>query len=271
MVGRARRRAQSSIDSQQELQDPVRSRFPCATPAPPRRRLPKYESLIDRSSPTPIWSGVSPPELLAVAAVERHRNLPATYARRFTCDETARLAEYGDPTGDVSEGERSRKYAYLLLVGRMLGGPAARVARSIAQGRQAANREVEDEEPFPTGLRLGLPVQRRSTNPTFRLPAAATLEFDGFDLVHEIQFRGEPDVHETARTSASGKEKSSSTRSRYTPIEIIGPSRSRQRERLEALMYRDLRLVDEHRSAYRTRNPSRSAYKANIQFGLSAG
>jgi hypothetical protein len=109
----------------------------------------------------------------------------AAYARRFTCDEMVRRAEY-DTQGSVSK-EQIRSYAYLLL--RSEAGVSIREYRQelAADGKVKAG-EVQDEEPFPPAY-MWVFLFSRFNEPYFSYRLVAD-RFDGFDWVHEIEFKG---------------------------------------------------------------------------------
>lgn len=106
-----------------------------------------------------------------------------TFARSFTCDETVRWAEYdGGEVGD----EKIATYAYLLI-----NGPGAIGLRESRQqeARSGELRPAEAEvEPFPPAYAWVF-LFSEFHEPYFAFRKLAT-RFDGFDLVHEIQFRG---------------------------------------------------------------------------------
>ncbi len=106
------------------------------------------------------------------------------YAQRFTCDESARLAEY-EADGDVKE--RERQYAYLLV--RDDRGRAVREFRQrLDRSGNARAGAVEDEDPFPPAYAWVF-LFSEFHRPYFSFRYLDN-RFDGFDWVHEIQFKG---------------------------------------------------------------------------------
>jgi len=107
------------------------------------------------------------------------------FTRRFTCTETARLADY-DGTGTVSD-ERIRRYGYLLTTSA--AGDSVRELRQLV-GRNGTLKPdpVEDEEPFPPAYAWVF-LFSRFNEPYFGFRYLGD-RFDGFDWVHEIQFKG---------------------------------------------------------------------------------
>lgn len=106
------------------------------------------------------------------------------YAVRFTCDENARMAEYKSD-GEVKE--RQKKYAYLLVKDDQ--------ARSVREFRQELDRtgnvkpeRVDDGDPFPPAYAWVF-LFSRFNEPYFSYRYLDN-RFDGFDWIHEIQFKG---------------------------------------------------------------------------------
>ena len=109
----------------------------------------------------------------------------AAYILRFTTNETARLADY-DESGSVSR-ERTRRYGYLLL--------RDSVGRGVREYRQELDKdgsirqgEVQDREPFPPAYAWVFLFSR--FNEPYLSYRYLGERFDGFDWVHEVQFRG---------------------------------------------------------------------------------
>jgi len=107
------------------------------------------------------------------------------YTRRFTCVETARLADYGS-SGEAKK-EKMRRYGYLLVQ-----DPAADDVRefrqTITKDGKLKRDEVEDEEPFPPAYAWVF-LFSRFHEPYFAYRSLGD-HFDGFDWVYEIQFKG---------------------------------------------------------------------------------
>lgn len=163
-------------DRQDSLPDPVPPPLPKKEPP---EDAPKYGAVID-DAPEEQWE--LPPEVLSGA---RHTAaVYEDYARRFLCDEEARLAEY-DRTQQVTK-ERRRRYGYLLLRGSV-GEPVREYRQQIGKdGRYKG--EVEDSEPFPPAYAWVF-LFSEFHEPYFDFRLVDTY-FEGFDLVHEIHFRG---------------------------------------------------------------------------------
>jgi len=106
------------------------------------------------------------------------------YSRRFVCDEVARLADYDDAE-QVSK-EKVRNYGYLLLRGSV-GAPVREFRQNIGKDGKPKG-EVDDSEPFPPAY-MWVFLFSKFYEPYFTFRVADT-RFEGFDLVHEIHFRG---------------------------------------------------------------------------------
>ncbi len=109
----------------------------------------------------------------------------AAYAQRFTCDETARLAEY-DADGSVDK-EQARSYAYVLVRGQT-GVSIREYRQELSPEGKIKAGEVQDEEPFPPAY-MWVFLFSRFNEPYFSYRLVAD-RFDGFDWVYEIQFKG---------------------------------------------------------------------------------
>jgi len=163
-------------ERQDSLPDPVPPPVPKQTPP---RDVPKYESIVE-DAPEEEWG--LPDEMLA--SVQRTAAVYEEYARRFVCDEEARLAEYDDAE-QVSK-EKVRKYGYLLLRGSV-GDPVREFRQNIGKNGQTKG-EVEDSEQFPPAY-MWVFLFSEFYEPYFSFRVVET-RFEGFDLVHEIHFRG---------------------------------------------------------------------------------
>jgi hypothetical protein len=109
----------------------------------------------------------------------------SAYTRRFTCVETARLADY-DGNGEVKK-EKLRRYGYLLV--RDPGQENVREYRqAMAKDGSLKTSEVKDEEPFPPAYAWVF-LFSRFNEPYFGYRSMGD-RFDGFDWVLEIQFKG---------------------------------------------------------------------------------
>jgi len=177
------------------------------------------------------------------------------YARRFLCDERARLAEY-DSSGDVPK-EKEREYGYLLF-----WDPANHTVRErrqvLGKDRQVKG-EADDSEPFPPAYAWVF-LFSEFHQPYFQFRLVGT-HFEGYDLVHEIQFRGSlpftdgKDIRQWEGTVLLDA-------FRFTPVEIRAQP-SGQDEKIEAL-YRTW-AQSFSILGFRTRQPP-LAYEAQIQF-----
>jgi len=163
-------------DRHDNLPDPIPPPMP---KPPPPKDAPKYDPIIDPALDEE-WG--LPEELLS--AVRRTATVYEEYARRFACDEEARLADYDD-LGEVSK-EKTRKYGYLLLRSAV-GDPVREFRQNI--GKDGTYKgEVDDSEPFPPAYAwVFLFSQFYEPFFDFRL---VDQRFEGFDLVYEIHFRG---------------------------------------------------------------------------------
>jgi hypothetical protein len=107
------------------------------------------------------------------------------YTRRFTCTETARLADYKD--GGEAAKEKTRRYGYLLI-----RDPAQEDVReyrqAMAKDGSLKTSEVKDEEPFPPAYAWVF-LFSRFHEPYFAYRSLGD-HFDGFDWVYELHFKG---------------------------------------------------------------------------------
>ena len=236
----------SSIIAQIPGDNPI----PPPLPAKPKPKgAEKLESVVPESENP--WR--LPPDLLA--SVRERAGVYQLYARKFTCDEEARQADY-DSRGEVTK-ERIRRYGYLLLQ-----DPAGETLREfrqeIKQGKLKG--EVKDAEPFPPAYAWVF-LFTGFHEPYFDFRLIDT-RFDGFDLVHEIQFRGSlpftdgKDIRQWEGTVLIDA-------FTFTPLEIASEPAG-QTERIEAL-YR-LWSKSFNLLGFRT-GKSPLGYQASIQFG----
>ncbi len=182
------------------------------------------------------------------------------YARKFTCNETARLAEY-DQMGEVTK-EKVRSYGYLLLRGTML--EALREFRQEMKDGKLKQGEVLDQEPFPPAYSWVF-LFSAFYDPYFDFRLLDT-RFEGFDLVHEIQFRGSLPFTD-GKDIRQWQGRVLVYRFRYTPL-LIEAEPTGQSERLEAL-YR-LWAKSFNVLGFRT-GKKPLGYQASIQFGFRKG
>jgi hypothetical protein len=164
-------------DRQDSLPDPIPPPMP-SKPTP--KDAPKYQSIV-ADAPEEDWG--LPVEM--IEAVQRTSAVYADYARRFVCDEEARAAEY-DEAEEVSK-EKTREYGYVLLRGSV-GDPVREYRQNMGKDGQVKKGEVEDSEPFPPAYAWVF-LFDKFYEPYFEFRLVDT-RFDGFDLIHEIHFRG---------------------------------------------------------------------------------
>jgi len=151
-------------------------------PIPPRRApkgIPQYEGLIPESDRP--WE--LPPDLM-VELYDRADTYRA-YTKRFTCDETARLADY-DGSGNATK-DKVRHYGYLLLKDAF-GEQFREYRQELAKNGTLKKGSVTDEEPFPPAYAWVF-LFSRFNEPFFGFRYMGD-RFDGFDWIHEIHFRG---------------------------------------------------------------------------------
>ncbi len=161
--------------------EPVPS--PSPAPALPPRPPPAPPS--DSAGEGPIlddapW-GLAPD---LVARLQAKAGVYVDYAVRFTSMETVRLASYD---GGEAEKEKVRKYSYLLERGAT-GEDFREIRQRLRADGTPRPEEVADAEPFPPAYAwvflFGRPFQ-----PYF-LYRDRGERFEGFDWVHEVEFRG---------------------------------------------------------------------------------
>lgn len=167
--------AQSPPDHGLPGGDPV----PPAVPKPPTPKTAgNYEAVL-RESDEP-W-GIDPgllQELYTKAAVYE------AYTKRFTCNETARLAHYDN--GAVAS-EKLRRYGYLLTT-LQPGAGVYEIRQEFAKDGTMRPGAVNDEDPFPAAYAWVF-MFSRFNEPYFSFRMVAD-RFDGFDWVQEFEFRG---------------------------------------------------------------------------------
>lgn len=128
-----------------------------------------------------------PDELLAPLA--KQADVYRAYALRFTCNESARVAHY-DESNEASR-EATRRYSYMLERGTDNSG--LREYRETLKTKQkgaasSSGGQVNDEERFPPAYAWVF-LFSRENQPYFMYRSLGE-RFEGFDWVHEIQFRG---------------------------------------------------------------------------------
>jgi hypothetical protein len=164
-------------DRQNDLPEPVPPPLP--KKAPPKN-APLYEPIVP-DDPDIAWG--LPDDLLA--KLQAKASLYETFSRQFVCDEIVRVADY-DGTGEVDK-ERVQRYAYVLL-----RNPQASTLREMRQELTEEGKlkpaEVEDEGPFPPAY--GWVFLFSEFNAPYFAFRLLDTDWDGFDLVHEIQFKG---------------------------------------------------------------------------------
>lgn len=142
----------------------------------------------DSTEPEPSWG--LPAEM--AASLARQAEVYREYALRFTCDESARVAHY-DEANEASR-ETTDRYAYLLE--RDPQGGSFREYRQVLKTRkqkdgertETTGRDVDEESKFPPAYAWVF-LFSRFHQPYFMYRNLGD-RFEGFDWVHEIQFRG---------------------------------------------------------------------------------
>jgi hypothetical protein len=237
-------------DSQDQGPDPL------PPPLPPRstsKEAAPYEPLVPELPDVP-WE--IPADLLT-ALQERARRY-RDYARRFVCDETARLADY-DATGAVSK-ERVKRYAYLLSQNES-AAQVREYRQELAKDGKLRPAEIEDEERFPPAY-AWVYLFSDFHAPYFAFRMLGT-RFDGFDYVHEIQFRGSSPFT-TGKDIRQWEGRVLIDAFSHTPLEILAEPVA-QRDRLAA-QYR-IWNTSMNIMGFRTK-AAPFGYRARIQFGL---
>ncbi len=112
------------------------------------------------------------------------------YLVRFSCDESARVAHYDD--ANEASKESTKTYAYLLE--RDARAESFREYRTAGKKKEnvdagsTAGAEVDEESKFPPAYAWVF-LFSRFDQPYFMYRSLGE-RFEGFDWVHEIQFRG---------------------------------------------------------------------------------
>jgi hypothetical protein len=191
-------------------------------------------------------------------ALQTKADVYGAFARRFTCDETARASEY-DGSGRPGD-EVVRQYAYLLVNDPATGSLRESRRQFTRDGERVRGGEVDDREPFPPAYAWVFMFSRM--HESFFDFRHVDRRFEGFDLVLEIQFRGSMpftdgrDIRQWEGTVLVDA-------FNYRPLEILAEPRG-QSERLEQL-YRAW-ASSMNIMGFRTKKPP-LGYRARIDFG----
>ncbi len=163
-------------DGQQHLPNPIPPPLP---KQPPPAEALNYEGVLgDSDTPWGLDAELLVDLSSKVALYEQ-------YSRKFTCDETARLADY-NASGEIDD-EKTRRYGYLLQRDRRQG-VFRELRQTIGKSGELKKGEVVDGEPFPPAY-AWIFMFGKFHEPHFSFRRLDT-DFDGFDLVHTIEFRG---------------------------------------------------------------------------------
>lgn len=239
-------------DRQDDLPDPIPPPLP--KQAPPED-APKYKSIIE-DAPEEAWH--LPPEILA--GVQATAAVYADYARRFVCVEEARLADY-DAAEQVKK-EKIRDYGYLLLRGSV-GDPVREFRQNLAKDGTPKG-EVDDSEPFPPAYAWVF-LFSEFFEPYFDFRLVDT-RFEGFDLVHEIHFRGSVPFTD-GKDIRQWEGRVLVDAFYYTPLELEAEPVG-QKERLDGLF----RLWSQSFNLLGFRTGKKPlGYHARLDFGLKKG
>jgi len=168
--------AQFEDTNQPDLPMPIPPPMPTKEPV---EDAPEYEPLVEKTDEA--WE--LPEELLRNLA--RKARIYQAVLQSFTCDESVRRAKY-DGGGAVSS-EKENLYGYLLVKDPL--------SERIRESRQEFNKkgglkdgEVLDAEPFPPAYEwVALFSDFNQSLFSYRHIGQ---HFDGFDVVHEIEFKG---------------------------------------------------------------------------------
>jgi len=167
-----------------QFEDSQREQLPIPTPPPPPPKKPpesatEYERLIEDTDEP--WE--MPEELLRDLA--HKARIYQAVLQSFTCDEAVRRAEYGG-AGEVSK-EKENLYGYL-LVKDPLSERIRESRREFTKKGDLKSGEVADAEPFPPAYEwVFLFSDYHQSLFSYRHVGQ---HFDGFDVVHEIEFKG---------------------------------------------------------------------------------
>jgi len=167
-----------------QFEDNQREQLPIPTPPPlPTQKPPEsateYEDVVPDSEEP--WE--MPEDLLANLA--HKARIYQAVLQSFTCDEDVRRAEYGN-AGEISK-EKENRYGYL-LVKDPLSERIRESRREFTKKGELKSGEVVDAEPFPPAYEwVFLFSDYHQSLFSYRYIGQ---HFDGFDVVHEIQFKG---------------------------------------------------------------------------------
>ncbi len=241
-----------SGNRQDNLPEPIPPPLP--QQAPPED-APKYRSIIE-DAPDAQWKL---PEATLVG-VRRTAAVYADYARRFLCDEEAREADYDD-SGTATK-EKTRKYGYLLLRGSV-GDPVREFRQNITKYGEYKG-EVDDAEQFPPAYAWVF-LFSEFFEPYFDFRLVDT-RFEGFDLVHEIHFRGSL-PYSDGKDIRQWEGKVLLDAFYLTPLELEAEPIG-QKERLDGLF----RLWSQSFNLLGFRTGQKPlGYNAHLEFGLKKG
>jgi hypothetical protein len=167
-----------------QFEDNQTPSLPIPTPPPPPPEKPpesavEYKKVVEDSGEP--WD--MPEDLLANLA--HKARIYQAVLQSFTCDESVRRAEYGGG-GDVDK-EKENRYGYL-LVKDPLSERIRESRREFSKKGELKSGEVADAEPFPPAYEwVFLFSDYHQSLFSYRYVGQ---QFDGFDLVHEIEFKG---------------------------------------------------------------------------------
>jgi hypothetical protein len=216
--------------------------------------VPEQARELDPARPESDRPWELPGEVLAAARARVE--VYDAYSRRFVCDEFARLADY-DESGEATK-EKVRQYGYLLVRD---SGASFREMRQVLTEQGKYKGEVEDPEPFPPAYAWVF-LFSRFHEPYFKFRLIET-RFEGFDLVHAIQFKGSlafsdgKDIRQWEGTVLLDA-------NTHTPLEIVAEPAG-QKQRIEA-MYRSW-SQSFNLLGFRTK-PAPRGYRARVEFLL---
>jgi len=238
---------------QQPLADPEKA-TPEDTPPPEEPEPAEKEPPADLA-----WE--IPAELRAQLA--KQAEVYRDYAVKFVCDERARVAHY-DASNEASR-ESQKRYSYMLV--RNDDGTVLHEYREAQKSRaktataESTGKPADDEEKFPPAYMWGF-LFSPENQPYFMYRSLGE-RFEGFDWVHEIQFRGASpftdgrDIRQWEGTVLVDAVRGS-------PLEIRAEPSS-QKERIRALFdqwNRAFNLVGAHLA------PRPFGYRCRVTFGL---
>jgi hypothetical protein len=226
-----------------------------AVPPPlPHKPVPEDAQPLEALTPESDRPWDLPPGVLAAARARTQAY--EVYSKRFVCDEFARLADY-DGSGEATK-EKVRQYGYLLVRD---SANSLREVRQVLTDSGKYKGEVDDPEPFPPAYAWVF-LFSRFHEPYFKFRLLET-RFEGFDLVHVIQFKGSlaftdgKDIRQWEGTVLLDA-------NAYMPVEIVAEPAG-QKQRIEA-MYRSW-SQSFNVMGFRSK-PAPRGYRARIEFLL---